>query len=138
MSRPKITLNKPIFTGFCVLELSKELMYTFLYDVIKERYGEKSNILFSDTDSFCLHIQTDDLYEDILRDSEKYDTSNYDADNKLYSKQNAKVVGKMKDECAGKHMIEFVGLRAKMYSILVKKEKITKNSLQKASSAGRL
>jgi hypothetical protein len=123
MSRPKITLNKPIFTGFCVLELSKELMYTFLYDVIKERYGEKSNVLFSDTDSFCLHIQTDDLYEDMLQDSEKYDTSNYDADNKLYSKQNAKVVGKMKDECAGKHIIEFVGLRAKMYSILVKKEK---------------
>jgi hypothetical protein len=123
MSRPKITLNKPIFTGFCVLELSKELTYKFPYDVIKERYGDRSNVLFSDTDSFCLRIQTDDLYEDMSQDLEKYDTSNYDVDNKLYSKQNANVVGKMKDECAGKHIIEFVGLCAKMYSILIKKGK---------------
>ena len=134
MSRPKITLDKPIYTGFCVLDLSKELMYSFLYDVIKKRYGDRSNVLFSDTDSFCLSIQTDDVYADMLQDFDKYDTSNYDERNKLFSKQNAKVVGKMKDECAGKYIIKFVGLRAKMYSILVKndKEKLTAKGIKRS------
>ena len=122
MSRPKITLNKPIYTGFCVLELSKNFLSSFLYDVIKKRYGDRSKLLFSDTDSLCLHIQTEDLQSDMFEDLELYDTSNYSEDSRLFSKTNAKVVGKMKDECAGKPVIEFVGLRAKMYSILVENE----------------
>ena len=119
MTRPRIKLNKPIYTGFCVLDLSKELMYSFYYDTIKKRYGDRSTLLFTDTDSLCLHIQTDDLYSDMLEDLDKYDTSNYDRDSPLYSTTNAKVVGKMKDECGGKPIAEFVGLRAKMYSILI-------------------
>jgi hypothetical protein len=122
MSRPKITLNKPIYTGFSVLDLSKELMYSFYYDTIKKRYGDRSTLLFTDTDSLCLHIQTDDLYSDMLEDLDKYDTSNYEKENLLYSAKNAKVVGKMKDECGGKPIAEFVGLRAKMYSLLIPNE----------------
>ena len=89
----------------------------------KKRYGDRSKLLFSDTDSLCLHIQTEDLQSDMFEDLELYDTSNYSEDSRLFSKTNAKVVGKMKDECAGKPVIEFVGLRAKMYSILVQNER---------------
>jgi hypothetical protein len=59
----------------------------------------------------------------MLRDMDRYDTNNYDKDSKLFSTVNAKVVGNMKDECADKHAIEFVGLQARIYSIfLVKNE----------------
>jgi hypothetical protein len=119
MTRPRINLNKPICTGFCVLDLSKESMYSFYYDTVKKRYGDRLTLLFTDTDSLCLHIQTDDLYSDMLEDLDKYDTSNYDRDSPLYSTTNAKVVGKIKDECGGKPIAEFVGLRAKMYSLLI-------------------
>jgi hypothetical protein len=119
MSRPKITLNKPIYTGFSVLDLSKELMYSLYYDTIKNRYGDRSTLLVTDTDSLCLHIQTDDLYSDMLEDLDKYDTCNYEKENLLYCTKNAKVVGKMKNECGGKPIAEFVGLRAKMYSLLI-------------------
>jgi hypothetical protein len=140
MTRPRIKLNKPIYTGFCVLDLSKELMYSFYYDTIKKRYGDRSTLLFTDTDSLCLHIQTDDLYSDMLEDLDKYDTSNYDRDSPLYSTTNAKVVGKMKDECGGKPIAEFVGLRAKMYSLLIPGEpdKLTCKGVKKSYVAKNL
>jgi hypothetical protein len=69
-------------------------------------YGNRSKVLFPDTDLLCLHIETENLHEDLLQDLDKYDTSNYAEANKLDSKINAKVVGKMKDECAGKHDID--------------------------------
>jgi hypothetical protein len=140
MTRPRIKLNKPIYTGFCVLDLSKELMYSFYYDTIKKRYGDRSTLLFTDTDSLCLHIQTDDLYSDMLEDLDKYDTSNYDRDSPLYSTTNAKVVGKMKDECGGKPIAEFVGLRAKMYSLSIPGEpdKLTCKGVKKSYVAKNL
>jgi hypothetical protein len=87
---------------------------------LKNNNGDRSTLLF--TDSLCLHIQTDDLYSDMLEDLDKYGTSNYDKVNLLFSAKNAKVVGKMKDECGGKPIAEFVGLRVKMYSLLISNE----------------
>jgi len=114
-----VTLNKPIYTGFCILDLSKILMYDFHYNVIVAKYGNNARLLFTDTDSLCYQITTPDLYNDMGSMSEHFDTSDYPADHALYSTANKKVVGKMKDECAGSPAIEFVGLRSKMYSLFV-------------------
>jgi hypothetical protein len=118
--RKEVTLNKPIYAGFSILDLSKVLMYDFHYNVIVERYGNAARLLFTDTDSLTYHICTDDVYRDLESIMHEYfDTSDYPKDHFLYSRKNAKVLGKMKDECGGKPPIEFVGLRSKMYSLLV-------------------
>jgi hypothetical protein len=118
--RQEVTLDKPIYVGFTVLELSKVAMYKFHYDVIVSKYKSDARLLFTDTDSLCYHIKTDDLYRDLLPLNDEYfDTSGYDPAHFLYSKKNAKTMGLMKDECNGIAPLEFVGLRAKMYSLLV-------------------
>ena len=120
MGKQKVLLHKPIYVGFSILEVSKTLMYDFHYNNILRRYGhEHATLLFTDTDSLCYHIKTPDVYEDMYRDLSLYDTSNYPAQHKLFSKKNAKVLGKFKDETASIPPIEFVGLKAKMYSLLV-------------------
>ena len=116
--KPKVKMNKPLYTGFSTLELSKTLMYSFHYDVIKAFYGDQARLLFTDTDSLCYHITTPDLYQDMGRMGDWFDTSNYPRDHPLYSAENAKVLGKFKDELAGVPGAEFVGLRPKMYSLL--------------------
>ena len=110
---------KPIFVGFCVLELSKTLMYRFHYDTIMKRYGEKARLCFTDTDSLCYWVETSDVYADMLGDLDAFDTSDYPTSHPCYSAQNKKVLGKFKDECCSKAPLEFVGLRAKMYSLLL-------------------
>ena len=113
-----ITWNKPTYVGFCVLELAKLHMYDFHYNVVKARYGNEVKLLFTDTDSLCYFVQTDDVYADMFEQREYYDTVDYPPNHFLHSSQNAKVLGKFKDECAGNPPIEFVGLCAKMYSLL--------------------
>ena len=73
-------------------------------------------MLFTDTDSLCYVITTDDLYEDLYRDRELFDNSDYSKDSKFYFDENKKVIGKFKDEAAGQLIISFVGLKRKMYS----------------------
>ena len=72
-----------------------------------------------DTDSFIMHIKTEDFFKDIANDVEKrFDTSNYECDRPLPTGKNEKVIGLMKDELRGKIMTEFVALRPKTYSYL--------------------
>lgn len=125
--KSNILLNKPIYAGFVVLELSKWLMFDFHYNHIKHTYGERARLLFTDTDSLTYEIETPDVYDDMRRDSRLYDTSDYPQDHPSYSEANKKVIGCFKDELNSKPVEEFVGLRAKMYSILTcdKKEKKT-------------
>jgi hypothetical protein len=59
-----VMLNKPIFMGASILDLSKLLMFRFDYDVIREKYGDKAKLLFTDTDSLCYHIEISDVYAD--------------------------------------------------------------------------
>ena len=112
----KVKLYKPIYVGFAVLDLSKQLLYEFHYDVVKAQYGERATLCYTDTDSLLYHIETDDIYEDMTASAEHYDTSNFPRNHHAYSTQNERVPGKMKDENAGNPIAEFVGLRAKMYS----------------------
>ena len=82
------------------------------------RYGEKAQLLMTDTDSLVYHIETKDVYADVLADLDSYDTSDYPSSHPAFSTRNKKVLGKMKDEYNGRPIAEFVGLRPKMYSIL--------------------
>ena len=98
-------------------------MYQFHYGTILERYGDKARLLFTDTDSLCYEIETDDVYRDMMTQIDLYDTADYPKDHFLHSSKNSKVIGKFKDECSGKAPLEFVGLSAKMYSLRLADEK---------------
>ena len=123
-TKESIKLNKPSFVGMCILDLSKTLMYDFHYNYILKKYDyKKIKLLFTDTDSLCYHMKTEDAYEDFYKDKELFDNSDYDPGNKFYFKENKKVIGKMKDECAGIPITEFCGLRSKMYSYIKENDK---------------
>ena len=77
MKKKTIVLNKPIYAGMCILDLSKLHMYRFHYDFIKPKYGDRAKLLFTDTDSLCYHVRTDDFYKDMKTDADKYDMSNF-------------------------------------------------------------
>ena len=115
-------------------------MYEFWYDYIKPKYKDKAQLCYMDTDSFIIHIKTEDFYEDIDNDVEKwFDTSKYSEDDKrpLPIGKNKKVIGLFKDKLGGKIMKEFVGLREKTYAYLMdddsehKKAKETKRCVIK-------
>lgn len=118
MEKEKIVFNKPIYVGFTILELSKTLMYDYHYNVFIKKYGvENIKLCYTDTDSFIYHINTNNIYNDIQHDLHYYfDTSNYPNSHHCYSSENKKAVGLLKDETAGIPIVEFVGLRPKMYS----------------------
>ena len=98
-----VTFNKPIYTGMCVLDYSKLLMYKFYYETINVIWPDNEVLLY-DTDSYFLNIFTDDVYEDMKQIQNELDTSDYSKDHPLHSNQNKKVIGKFKDELAGKVM----------------------------------
>jgi hypothetical protein len=123
MNKKEIELNKPILNGFIILELSKFIMYDFYYNVLKKRYGDKIKLLFTDTDSLCVEIETEDIYKDMAEQKEYYDFSEYPKDHFLYNTDNQAVVGKFKDEFNSKIITEFVGLRSKLYSLKVQDDK---------------
>ena len=117
--KTKVNMNKPIYLGLSILDISKILMYEFWYDYMKPKYGDNAKLCCMDTDSFIMHIKTEDFYKDIANDVEKrFDTSNYEVDRPLPAGKNKKVIGLMKDELGGKIIKEFVALRPKTYSYL--------------------
>ena len=113
-----LTLNRPAYVGMCILDLSKTLMYDFHYNYIKNKYGDKDKLLFTDTDSLTDEIETEDVYRDFWNDKDKFDNSDYPESSPYFNKTNKKVIGKFKDEAAGIPIIEFIGLRSKMYSYM--------------------
>ena len=138
MKKTEVRMNKPIYLGQAILDLSKTLMYELWYDYIKPMYGDKARLCYTDTDSFIIHIKTEDFYKDISNDIDKwFDTSNFNKnDNRpLEIGKNKKVIGKFKDELGGKIMTEFCALRGKAYAYKLdddvekKKEKGTKKVL---------
>ena len=119
MKKTKVKMNKSIYLGMSILDISKTLMYEFWYDYIKPKYQDKAKLCYTDTDSFIIHIKTKDFYKDIANDVEKwFITSNYDESDKipLPIGKNEKVIGLFKDELGGTIRIEFVGLRAKTHA----------------------
>ena len=128
MHKDHILKNKPAYTGMTVLELSKTLMYEFYYGRLILKYGSNCQRLYTDTDSLLLEIKTEDVYKDMETDLYLYDTSDFRKDHPLHSQKNKKVIGKMKDECAGALISETICLRSKMYSIWQENEKNIKKA----------
>ena len=129
MKKTSLTMNKPVYLGMSILDLSKTLMFDFHYKYIKPKYGNKAKLLFTDTDSFLYEIQTEDFYKDISGDvKNRFDTSDYPEGHPsgLPTGINKKVLGMFKDEAAGKIIKEFVGLRAKLYSYKMEEGKENK------------
>ena len=121
MKITKVKMNKPVYLGMSI-DISKTLMYEFRYDYIKPKYGDRAKLCYIDTDSFFIYIETDDFYQDIANDVERwFDTSNYDEnDNRpLPIGKNKKVIGLFKDGLGGKIMEELFALRAKPYAYLI-------------------
>ena len=125
--QPKLLMDKPCYLGMCILDLSKTIMYDFHYNYIKKKYPD-AKLLFTDTDSLCYHIRTEDIYSDFIADRERFDNSDYPSDSKFYFSENKKVIGKFKDETAGVPIREFIGLKSKMYSISLDNEKDSKKA----------
>ena len=130
MGKTKVVMNKPVYLGQAILDLSKIIMYEFHYDYMKKKYarstgeanyGERLRLCYMDTDSLVYEIQTNDFYKDIAEDVEKrFDTSGYkEGKRPLKSGVNKKVIGLMKDEMNGEIIKEFVSLRPKMYAYSV-------------------
>ena len=109
-----LILNKPIYVGFTVLDLSKWKMYDFHYNFIKNNFD--AELLFTDTDSLTYEIKSENVYEEFFKWKDLFDFSNYSKDSKFFDETNKKVIDKMKDEFGGVIVTEFVGLKSKMYS----------------------
>ena len=122
MKKAKVKMSKPIYLGISILDISKTLMYEFCYDHIKPKYGDRAKLCYTDTDSFAIHIITEDFFEDISNDAEAwYDASNYDEYDKepLPIGKNKKAIRSFKVELGGRIMKEFCALIAKIYSYLM-------------------
>ena len=136
IKKAKVKMNKPIYLGLSILEISKMLMYELWYDYMKPKYNDNAKLYFMDTDSFIMNIKTNNFYEDIANDVEnryfkylKYlDTSNYEVNRPLPTGKNKNVIGLMKDELGGKIITEFVTLRPKTYSFFTDDDKEDKKA----------
>ena len=131
MKKSKIHINKPVYVGQAVLNISKTFMYEFWYDHIIPKYDDKVQLWYMDTDSFIVHVKTDDFYEDIMSDVEKwYDTSKIDLKLNRCTpiRINKGITGMFKDEINGNAMTEFVALASDVYAFLYDKDKCQKKA----------
>ncbi|XP_043481311.1 uncharacterized protein LOC122510605 [Leptopilina heterotoma] len=129
LRKTEILLNKTIYVGLSVLDISKTLVYDFPYSYMLQKYGAACKLLYTDTDSLVYEVKCQDIYKDMKDEIDKFDTSDFPADNAYDMPQvNKKVLGLMKDKCNGKIVTEFVGLRSKMYSIRVEGEDFVKKA----------
>ena len=122
MKKIKLKVNKPVYLGLPILEVSKTLMLEFCYDYVEPKYQNNAKLYYMDTDNFIINIKTEDVYEDIADDVEKrFDTSSCECNCTEFNRslpigQNKEVIGLMKDELGGKIMTESVAFRPKIYS----------------------
>ena len=138
MRQTQILINKLIYLGSSILDLSETIMYEFWYDCLYPKQGENTKLCCVDTDIFIVHVKIEDVYKDIAEDAETiFDTSNFELDKPLPKQNRIKVIGLMRDELGGQIMKQFVGLRAKTHSYLKdnndedKKQKAQKSVTQK-------
>ena len=133
-----LKLDKPLYVGFTVLDLSKLLMYQFHYEQMLPRYTN-IQLCFTDTDSLLYEIETLDVYADMLQTKEVYDFSEYPFKHPNYDPTNKKVIGKFKDELHSRPLEEFIGVAPKCYSLLfhgeVKKNVIVHTSISEKQTA---
>lgn len=97
----KLLLNKPVYIGQTILDLSKLVIYDFHYNFMKHLYEDNIKLLFTDTDCLMYEIETPNLNEDIVKYNSMFDLSNYPVDHPLHDDANKKIVLKFKNETAG-------------------------------------
>lgn len=128
--KKKITvLDRPMYVGMCVLDISKISLYDFHYNFMLKEYDiNNCKILYTDTDSLIYELKNKDIYEVVKKDviekklQSEFDTSNFPQPNDFgIPIENKKVLGKMKHETAEKIILNFRGLRAKVYSLVIEK-----------------
>ena len=126
---PAVKVKKPFYIGMGILELAKAHMYSFHYKIMKAHFKENIKLLYTDTDSFLYEISNvEDLDCELEKLSEYFDFSNYPHDHRLFSERVSKLPGYFKDEVGGKNIVEFIGLRSKMYSFLLQSDGILKET----------
>ncbi|XP_073986094.1 uncharacterized protein [Rhodnius prolixus] len=134
----QITMNKPIYVGMSILDLSKVRMYEFHYKTMLKRYDtDKLKLMYTDTDSLIYEVKTEDFYSDLTTIINELDTSDYPNGHIHYSTKNKKVLGKFKDEASGEPVTEFVGLRAKMYALRIRGQELKRAKGIKKGSCGK-
>ena len=118
-----LTLNRLVYVGMCILDLSKMLMYDFHYNCIKKKHNNRARLLFTDTESLSYKIKAEDVYNDVWNDKDMFDNSDYLESSSYYCNANKKIIGKFKDKACGILITEFIGLKSKMYSYVKDNEK---------------
>ena len=121
MKKTKIKMNKPLYLSMSILYISKMLMYKFWFDYFKPNYKDREKLCYTDTDSFIINFVTEDFFQGISNDVEKwFDMSNYEKNDKrpLSTGKNKKIPGLFKNELGVKTITEFFALRPKAYSYL--------------------
>lgn len=122
----RMKCNKPILVGFTILEISKWLMANFYYNVMHATFGDRVKLLATDTDSLIMEIESQSWYDELKAFPDRlhwFDFSNYPTDHRYYDTGVKEVYGHFKDETKGDPIVEFVGLKAKMYSCMTLDEK---------------
>ena len=117
-TKAKLKLDKPIFLGMTILDLSKLHMYQFYYDVLK-KYNENIKLIYTDTDSYVIQTMTGDVYKDFNEIKQHMDFSDYPVEHPCHDKTNKKVLGMFKDECSSKIITKFIALKPKSYAFTI-------------------
>ena len=112
-----VTLNRPIYLGATILDISKQKMTDFWYGVMKPEFKDSVKLLATDTDSFIFSLECKDINQELTKIGQHFDFSNYPSDHPLYSTKNKKVPGFMKIEYPDKVITEYIGLMSKCYSV---------------------
>ena len=130
IKKTKLKMNKPIYLGLSILDISKTLIYEFWHNYIKPKYQNNAKLCYMDTDSFIIHIKTENFYKDIADDiEERYDISDYKSYRPLPKEINKNAMDFIKDKLKGKIFKRFVALRSKTYSYLKDDDKNVKKEL---------
>ena len=133
----EILMDKPIYLGFAILELSKLHMYETYYNTLQPYFGQENiQLHYMDCDSFILSINSENIIKDLKNLEDIFDFSNIDENHELYSEKNKKVLGKFKIETPKNIFInEFIALRSKMYAFKCKDKEEDKNKLKGISKS---
>ena len=115
-----VKCSKPRCVGFVILELAKLKMYKTYYEYLLPKFGKRIKLLYTDTDSFIIQVNSEDVFKEIAPDvNEQFDTSNFPENHpigKEFIGKNKKVSGMLKDEAGGKTIKDFAGICSKCYT----------------------
>ncbi len=117
--KTRIVYDKPVYVGCAVLELSKLHMLDFHYNVLQAAFGDKTKLIYSDTDSYVYELESPSIY-DWKKSKEWFDSSG-SVRTGLQDFENESKLGKFKDELLGQVMTEFIALNPKCYAFRFQK-----------------